>query len=154
MALSFENALTVGFNVTGNSRLQELGPMPGGAMSPVITSPPISIQLDQNSRVEFKWKQTGVLSTMLMGIWRCDVFFEQMGPGEGPAIAGATFAFVQVDGHEYTVFANIPAGSVPVGVYRVTSRLMLLPNSSGGNPNALSPIAAFQDLGLVQYHNA
>jgi hypothetical protein len=150
--LTFDNALTVGFSVNGGSTLQELSG--GGGFPSVVTTPPTSIQLDQNSRVEFNWTQVGILSTMLTGIWRCDVFFEQMGPGEGPAVTGSTTAFVPVSGNNYTVFCNIPAGSVPIGLYRVTSRLMLLPNSSGGNPNALSPIAAFEDLGLVQYHNA
>lgn len=150
--LTFDNALTVGFSVNGSSTLQELSG--GGGFPSVVTTPPTSIQLDQNSRVEFNWSQVGILSTMLTGIWRCDVFLEQMGPGEGPAITGSTTAFVPVSGNNYTVFCNIPAGSVPIGLYRVTSRLMLLPNSSGGNPNALSPIAAFEDLGLVQYHNA
>jgi hypothetical protein len=151
--LTFDNALTVGFSVSGTAQMQELSG-PGGSFPSVVTTPPTSIQLDQNSRLEFTWTQVGILSTMLTGIWRCDVFLEQMGPGEGPACAGVTTPFVPTSGHTYNVFCNIPAGSVPIGLYRVTARLMLLPNSSGGNPNALSPIAAFEDLGLVQYHNA
>jgi hypothetical protein len=150
MSLSLDNALTVGFNVSGYSQLVELGPFPGTGFPPGPN--PTSIQRDQNSRVEFSWTQIGILSTMLMGTWRCDVFLEQMGPGEGPAITGSTTAFVQVDGNAYNHSVNIPAGLVPVGLYRVTSRLMLLP--IGGNENSLSPIVGFEDLGLVQYHNA
>ncbi len=150
-SLSFENVLTTGaFNVSGAVNYHEKVMAPNGTYDPDVTNPnPASVQVDQDAFVRFNWNQNGILTTMLAGKWKLDVFFEQMGPSEGPAIPSKLVPYESVNPKNYSVDVQIPAGTISEGLYRVTARLMLLPTATPG----LSPICAFTDLGLIQYFN-
>jgi hypothetical protein len=153
MPLSFENVAS-GVFASGSAVLQEML-SPNTNFPQLITVGPVAIQREENARVVFAWNQTGPMVPFMQGEWRFDVFFEQMGPSEGPGIAFTHTPFVPVIG-AYTFICPIPANTVPVGLYRVTVRMMLVPTSSATafSDTSVSPIVAFEDLGLVQYHNA
>ena len=149
--LNFENVLTTGaFGVSGYVNMYELGQLPDGSYAPNLTNPnPANIQCDQDAIVRFEWTQSGILTQMLTGIWKCDVFFELMGPNEGPTIAPGTVNFLTGSNpHTYIVNVKLPAGSIAEGIYRVTARLMLSPIKG-----TFSPVCAFTDLGLCEYFN-
>jgi hypothetical protein len=152
--MNFENVFTGGIAITGTAVLQELL-SPNTLASQLITVGPVAIQREQNARVVFSWNQSGWMSIFLQGEWRFDVFLEQMGPNEGPAIPFTHTPVVPLVG-AYTFICPIPANTVPVGLYRVTARMMLVPTSSATafSETSFSPVVAFEDLGLVQYHNA
>jgi hypothetical protein len=144
--LSFENVLTKGaFNVDGHVHFIETGGAGGfGADLGNLNA----VQTDEDVTIRFHWTQTGALCGMLSGTWRCDVFLEEMGPGEVTSpIPFKTSAFVTTNGFTYEVNVPVAAGTVQEGLYRVTARLML---TSNGAPK-LSPVCAFVDLGLVQF---
>jgi hypothetical protein len=151
--MNFENVLTSGFVVSGGSAvLQEFVTLPDSDFPQVITVGPTAIQTEQDARVEFNWTQSGPLLPWITATWRLDVFLEQMGPLEGPTITYKTVPYVGASGPQ-TDFVNIPKNTIPVGLYRVTARMMLIgPGLSA--ETAVSPIVAFEDLGFVQYHNS
>jgi hypothetical protein len=158
MPLSFENALGGGFNMTATAVLKELPSLPGQDLfnPDVITPNPNAIQRDLNAEVFFTWNLTGPGFAMLMPqTWRFDVFLERMGIGEGPTIPLAIAPFVGTIG-TYSASCPIPRLTVPVGLYRVTARMMLLPGAltpATAFDNLVSGMVAFEDLGMVQFYN-
>jgi hypothetical protein len=149
--MPFENVLNAGITVSGSATLQEL-PSAGLPFPSLVTVGPVAIQQDQVSQVVFNWTQGGPLLPWITANWRFDVFLEQMGPSEGPAILFTTTPYIGAAG-AFTSTLVIPAGTVPVGVFRVTARMMLL-QAGFTSDTSVSPVVAFEDLGLVQYHNA
>jgi hypothetical protein len=151
--MNFENVLASGFVVTGNAFLQELlTPNPDLNFS-IDQSQTSAIQVEQDAQVLFVWNQTGPLTPWLTAIWRFDVFLEQMGPNEGPLVLPGQKIYDSTLNSDFFA-CPIPAGSVPVGLYRVTARMMLLGSGSLLNDTTASPVVSFEDLGLVQFHNA
>jgi hypothetical protein len=151
--MNFENVLAAGFTVSsGTAVLQELATLPDNDFPQVVTVGPTAIQTEQDAQVEFTWSQTGPLVPWITATWRFDVFLEQMGPTEGPAIPYKTDPFVGTIGSK-SYIVPIAKNTIPVGLYRVTARMMLI-GPGLLLDTAVSPIVAFEDLGFVQYHNS
>jgi hypothetical protein len=155
MPLSFENVTTIPI-ISGSAVLQEVS-SPNSNFPQLITVGPVAVQTEQLSQVVFTWNQSGPMALFLYGEWRFDVFFEQMGHLEmlGP-VPKQTVTYNPIAGTGFTATVTMLPGTIPVGLYRVTARMMLLPITSGSafSDTAISPIVAFEDLGFVQYHNA
>jgi hypothetical protein len=157
MPLSFENAFAAGFVISGTAVLQELLTPPDINHPQIITPNPTAIQREQDAQVEFTWNQTGpLIGSLGAHTWRFDVFLEQMGPNEGPNIPFKLEPYSTTTGFQPSVICKIPKNTVPVGLYRVTARMMLLLGTlipaTALDTNA-SPMVSFEDLGLVQYYN-
>lgn len=85
----------------------------------------------------------------MAGTWHLQLFLEKMGGEEftlNPAYAIDQINFVSRP-HEYYRWAIIPAGQVPPGVYRAVASVTFK-----GPLGVPEPIAAFADIGLVQFY--
>lgn len=132
------------FAINGNVHLHE-----GTSKAGLDNVPPVNIiQTDQNLLAHFVWTQSGFLSYMLSGRWTARVFFELMGAGEVANPAPQYINFVQTQGHTYSAVINIPAGTLPEGIYKVFATLQL--EGPKGNP---TPVAAYEEIGVLQVYN-
>lgn len=109
-------------------------------------------QTDQKLRVNLTWETVGVLWLIITGKWHCNVYLEEMGAGEysgGPF--STSIKVVNAFNHKYQVEIDIPANSIPAGLYRLVVAVTL----KGGDPAVTPlPIAAFSDIGIVQIFEA
>ncbi len=141
---------TIPGTITGNVNWYETAT--GGDWDPVIQAPdPTIIHDDQDWLVQLKQlTQTGPIWGAWTGNqWHFRLYFEQIGLGEGPGRLAITFAvnagtpFVYPD---QTI--NIPAGTVPVGIYKLYAELELV------DQNGLTPVSGLAELGNVKIINA
>jgi hypothetical protein len=140
--LNFEEVLPA-FNINGQVGLFEGPSLQGWPAAPQNQD---FIQTDQPWVVCTQFQTTGLLCPLLTGNhWKFCLLLEKMGGGEinlNPC--------VQMQYQPGNAFACIPvqAGQVPEGTYRIIATLRLY--SPNNNPG---PVAAFVDLGLVQFYN-
>ncbi len=109
-------------------------------------------QTDQELHIRLKWRVTGTLPLIMAGKWDCAVYLEQMGSGEYP---GGPFTktvnLVAVTDHTYDVKIDVPAGAIPVGVYKIVVAVTL----RGPAPsNAALPVAAFAEVSPLFMYDA
>jgi hypothetical protein len=150
MPFTIENPVLPTGSISGSVQYFELAngifPIP-----PVITNPnPLSIQTDQNWQVQFNFNASGVFFLFFGAAvrWRCDILMEQYGPGENPAsLPSIILPGVNALSNNFTGTINIPANTVPDGVYKMVARLSMLPLASN---RVLA--AGFEELNLVQFY--
>ncbi len=113
-------------------------------------APPVDIiQTDQSFHVRFHWRTKGNLNYIMCGKWVCRIYLEWMGGNEftlDPSYAIAEEDFVACPS-KYSCNINVPPHQVKPGVYRVVATLTLR-----GKKGVPAPVAAFADLGLVQFY--
>ncbi len=133
------------FEISGNVHLHQ-----GVSTADLPSAPPVNIiQTDQDLFVHFVFTQSGWLSKMMNGRWQCRAFFELMGAGESPGNPTPVWVnFVPVDGHTYSAVITIPRNTLREGVYKVVATLLL--DGVSGKP---TPIAAYDEIGIVQVYN-
>ncbi len=131
------------YAISGSAQIQEGPAPPPPAPAPL---PPTNIlHGNQPASFLFEWTQTGWGAEILAGTWRLNVYFERMGPEEGPASPpSTTVSFNNTPGHTYTGKIDI-TGLLDPGVYRVVVTLALY--SPSGN---ITPLHSFEDLGILQ----
>ncbi|MFK7847336.1 MAG: hypothetical protein AB8G77_18720 [Rhodothermales bacterium] len=108
------------------------------------------IQTDQSFHVRFHWRTTGNLNYIMCGKWKCQIYLEKMGGDEftlNPAHAIGTEEFV-AQPKNYNCKIDVPALQVKPGVYRLVATLTLI-----GDTGVPAPVAAFADLGLIQFYS-
>lgn len=107
------------------------------------------IQNDQPFKVRFNWRTAGPFVGFLSGgKWKCDVLFESMGGSESAFNPSNIKSDAGVNGANYQLDINVPAFSLPVGLYRVVARMQWY--FANGKPG---PLVAFDDLGMIQIYN-
>ena len=121
---------------------------PSTANAPAIP-PATNIQTDQSFHLRFNWKTQGNLNYIMCGEWTCRLYLERMGGGEfslpvSHAIGVEEFV---AKPNSYECKIDVPANVVPAGIYRVVATLTLK-----GDTGVPAPVAAFADLGLVQFY--
>ncbi len=79
------------------------------------------------------------------------LFFEKWGQSEFNlgASGTATVNFVPTSGHTYNVVINLPANSIPEGVYDVVAILRLYDGR-----NQPIPVAGFAEMGKLEFYEA
>lgn len=143
--LRFEEILPW-FGITGDVTLKEgnsTADFPAGSVARIIQS-------DQPVSITFDWRTSGLLVPFLSGNWKGSIFLEKMGGGEYTLPNNvATTPFIGSNPHSYHLSVNIPAGTLPTGVYKVVASLNF--SAPNGTPG---PIAAFTELGMIQVYEA
>lgn len=143
--LTVENVIPKAlFAITGNVHLHE-----GPSTADLPDASPVNIvQRDQNVFVHFVWSQAGWLGKMLSSSckWEARVYLEQMGAGEVGNPAPVSISFKRAGSASYNGVVTIPAYSLPEGAYKVIATLML------HGPLGPTPIAAFEDIGVLQVY--
>jgi hypothetical protein len=104
------------------------------------------IQLDQPWSVCFKFQTQGDLCEIICGKWKLCLLFEKMGGGEFSYNPCETIEFAGGP-KTYHAHIRVPKRQVPEGVYRIVATLRLY--GPTGRPG---PVAAFVDMGLVQFY--
>ncbi|MCB0572224.1 MAG: hypothetical protein KDC66_20800 [Phaeodactylibacter sp.] len=130
------------FAITGNVHLHE-----SASTADLPQASPVSIiQRDQTLYVHFVWSQNGWLGKLLSPgcKWDARVYLELMGAGEISNPAPVTVAFSSASSASYS--AVVPVSSLPQGAYKVIATLML------HGPSGPTPIAAYEDLGILQVY--
>ncbi len=111
------------------------------------TPPSDIIQLDQSWNVWFWFETIGDLCNIMCGEWKLQVLLEKMGGGETDVSPSKTIKCV-CGSHTYIDHIHVPARTIKEeGVYRVIATVRLF--GPAGRPG---PVAAFVDLGLVQFY--
>lgn len=108
---------------------------------------PLILKVGQKYAVKFEWTQLGNLCHVLNGNWVCQVYFEQMGPGEEFVQPIKKVPFVRKPGYKYSVELELPVADVGPGVYRAVAEILF--EDPKGRP---MPIAAFADLGWLHVY--
>lgn len=112
-------------------------------------SPTNIIQVDQPWYILYHFRTTGLLNHLMAGTWHFRLFMEQMGGGEftlDPAYAIDQMNFVSKP-NEYYKWAIVPPKNIPEGVYKAVASVTFK-----GPLGVPGPIAAFADIGLVQFY--
>lgn len=112
-------------------------------------SPTNIIQTDQPWCVLYHFEAKGLLNHLMCGKWRLELLLEKMGGQEfdlpeSLRIHELDFASQPDD---YVYVQEIPPKCVPAGVYRAVATVTFR-----GPKNVPGPIAAFADIGLVQFY--
>jgi hypothetical protein len=122
--------------------------------APSKTPPTNIIQTDQFWYVVFHWETEGGLNHIMCGDWVCRVVLEQMGKGEFGGDEDFIIDTVPFKSYPtkdkadyYESKIQVAPHKVPAGVYRVVATLTLK-----GKKGVPAPVAAFADLGLVQFY--
>ena len=131
------------FGFSGNVELFE-GPSTAGAPA---APPATNIQTDQPCFLRYKITTTGILNYVMAGTWEAQVYLEEMGGGEFTLPNSTNTEPFVAQPQDYQFSVDIPANTVPAGVYRVVARLTMK-----GDTGVPAPIAAFADLGIVQFY--
>jgi len=142
--LTIENVIPKDMlDVKGYVKLYE-----GPSVEDLKDVPPVNIiQRDQTMYVHFHWKQHGWLGRLISNCtWKASVFLEQIGKGEVDNPAPVNVSFQQASPAYYRGVVTLPANSLPEGAFRVVATLTLQ------GPSGPTPIAAFDDLGIVQVY--
>ena len=108
------------------------------------------IQTDQSFHLRFHWRTSGNLNYIMCGKWKCRIFLEKMGGDEftlNPAYALGEEDFVAKPNF-YECRIDVPGNQVKPGVYRLVATLTL-----EGETGVPAPVAAFADMGLVQFYS-
>lgn len=133
------------FNLRGHCHCYE-----GQSTAEWPAAPPARvIQLDQRWFWAVHFEQTGDLIEVLSGTWRADLYLEKMGGGEfelQPPHSRIQFPFENRQGWIYKP-RQVDPRVVPAGVYRSVVSLTFR-----GPGNSPGPIAAFADMGLMQFY--
>ncbi len=129
--------------VSGNVHLHE-----SASTDDLPAAPPVSIiQTDQTLYVHFIWRQSGWLTNLFSHrcTWECQVYLEQMGAGEygNPSPTRVPFSPGNRRNSAYVTISNIPEGA-----YKIVATLVL--RGPGGGP---SPVAAYEEVGILQVYN-
>jgi len=135
------------FGIRGKASLREGNSTAG---FPGRQSNTALIQTDQEVNIDFNWKTDGLLLPFLCGQWKCEMFLEQMGEKEfglPRGLSSVTTPVIKTNPATYNVSLNIPANTIPDGIYRIVVRLLF--EAKDGTP---APIAAFAEFGLVQFY--
>jgi hypothetical protein len=146
--LDFEEVLPR-FSINGSVQLVE---GPSTAEWPEDRLETDLIQLDQPWTVWFRFRTRGDLCEVLCGRWKCCVILEEMGAGESSLPNPC--AEIEFNGGPdfYVTSVQVPPRSIREGVYRVIATLRLYGPSRHGRSGRPGPVAAFVDLGLVQFY--
>lgn len=142
--LTLENVIPKNlFAVKGDVKLKE-----GSSTADLDEAPPVNIiQRDQAMYVHFSWKQYGWLGKLICNSsWILRVYIEQIGLGEVNNPPAVTVPFQQSANSNYHGLVTLPANSLPVGAFRIVATLTLR------GPKGPTPIAAFEDLGIIQVY--
>ena len=112
--------------------------------------PPVRIiQEDQEAHAHFYFRQRGWMNNGFINpacTWVCSVFIEQLGQGEVAANpTPVKESYLIGDGQFYSV--RVPIRGLKEGVYKVVATLMLR-----GPGNSPTPLAAYEDLGILQVY--
>ena len=130
------------FGIKGHVHLYEgvsTEGFPGGA--------PVRImQTDQACYLGFHWNTLGDLNYLMAGKWVLNVFFEKLGPGDGPTIPPVNVSFIS-EPRTYWSTISVPPNTVDAGTYHVAVTLTM--RGPAGHP---APIAAYADLGVIQFY--
>jgi hypothetical protein len=113
---------------------------------PEQTPPSDIIQLDQSWNIWFWFRTTGDLCNIMCGKWKLQILLEKMGGGE-TNFSPTEIVDCVCGPHTYIKNIHVPPRKVGEGVYRVIATVRLF--GPGGHPG---PVAAFVDLGLVQFY--
>jgi hypothetical protein len=110
------------------------------------TQPPATIIATSESwGVKFDWQSIGALNHIIAGNWKLTVYLDMMGPGTSPTLPSATVAFVSQP-NNYTKTLTFQPGSVPEGLYRLTTSVVLQ------GPGGPGPIAMMGDGPLIEFY--
>ena len=124
----------------------------GGDWDPVLQNPsPTIIHDDQDWMVVLEeLTQTGPIWGAWTGNhWYFRIYFEQIGPGEGPDRLGISFAVNAATPYTYgDQTINIPSGTLPIGIYKLYAELELV------DQNHLTPVSGLAELGSIKIVNA
>ena len=144
MATTFEATWLGDYAISGDIHMHE-GPRPPQNW-PVVNN---IVQCNQELTVHFRWDVRTSYGEAFNPQCKflCRVYLEQMGPGEGPDNFEGTCPIICQDNQHYNYYINIHAGDVPAGAYRMVCTLTMLNPSN--NP---LPVAAFADLGIIQFY--
>jgi len=107
------------------------------------------IQSDQPWSVVFHFSTQGLNNHIMAGKWQVQVLLEQMGGKEitlDPSFSQTEIDFISRPS-SYSATLQIPQNKIPPGVYRVVGVLTFK-----GPLGVPGPIAAFADMGLVQFY--
>lgn len=147
--LTFENALAANFNVSpqGASIFHEQQDAPGSAWDapgPIAPHPSNRIlQTDQPAHVHVSYRVYGSLAPVICGEWKVKICFSRICGGNA-AIQDFTTTVASVDStdHTYNVSVQIPANTLPSGLYRMSVIVMLCDKK--GNP---LPVIGYEEIG-------
>ncbi len=142
--LVFEEALPY-FELRGHAHFFE-----GASTEEWPAVPPTKIiQLDQRWYWAVHFKQCGKLIELMCGTWRAELLLEKMGGDEydlPQTYSILEFPFEHINGWVYKS-KQVEPRIVPKGVYRAVISLTFQ-----GPTKRPGPIAAFADLGLLQFY--
>lgn len=111
--------------------------------------PPVNVmQRDQTMFVHFRWNQTGWLTRLLSKdcAWEARAYLEQIGMGEVPNPTPVKVSFKPGSPANYHAVITLPGSSLPEGAFRLVATLTL------NGPAGPTPVAAFEDLGIIQVY--
>ncbi|MCL6512748.1 MAG: hypothetical protein K6U78_18935 [Anaerolineae bacterium] len=119
------------------------------------------IRTTQNWRVNVKWEMRGALAAFLVDEFRLRAFLESIGPGAelalpigGPLVVNTMAGPLSFPGgvatRTYTADINVPAGTVPPGVYKLVTTLQLHDDAPPGAPY---PIAGMVEGPFLNFFN-
>jgi hypothetical protein len=110
--------------------------------APDTPVPTNHIRTTQNWGVRVDWEMTGAFTPFLIDEFRLRAFVESIGPGAemalplaGPVIVNTLAGPLGVGPKRtYSANINIPAGTVPAGVYKLVTLVQLHDDGAPGNP--------------------
>jgi hypothetical protein len=108
------------------------------------------INTSQDWGVKFDWTTSGSMAGSLSGTWTVNVYLEQMGPGEGPAVAPQDVPYVTTTlPQNYSKIITIAKNTVPPGLYKLAVAVTM----RGPLPLQIpTPIAMMGDGPLIQVY--
>lgn len=121
---------------------------------PTVANPSL-VDRSRDFHVHAHWHTQGSFFLLLnqSAMWKGEVILEEMGAGEfsgGPFITKIPVVGTLANQH-FALLVNLPANSVPAGVYRVILKMSL--DTSAFIPSGWTPICGFDDMGLVEFYN-
>ncbi len=114
------------------------------------SSPTTIIQTDQPWYVLYYFRTNGLMNHIMDGTWKFELFLEKMGQAEfslPQQYRIKEIPFVSRP-HTYLDFSIIPKDQVPTGVYK-----LVIASTFKGPAGVPGPIAAFADIGLIQFYH-
>jgi len=169
-ATSFNSELTLPgiFDIDGTSIVGNMFEFPsGGGLTVGNTASSRMIQTDQPVLFQFSWNVSGIMTHTFNPafLWEIELLLEQYGPGEfnlGPVgkktLTFGSGAFTPLPaGSGTTSFPgvagstdiNIPAGTIPAGIYEAVAVIRLTHPAPTFTPCFL---AAFVEYGKIQFY--
>lgn len=126
--------------------------------SPDTPVPTNHIRTTQAWGVEVKWRMEGAFVPFLIDQFQLRSFIESIGPGleaalpmGGPVVVNTLAAPLQAGNvREYSANINVPAGTVPAGVYKVVTVVQLHDDAPPASPY---PIVATVEGPILTFFN-